>query len=90
MPGLRFGCHYSIYPGDILRFHSHFLGTGLGWDEEFDLLDIIGGGRLANRNKKAYLIGGEMPDLETVTDGEGSSSSTDSVRVFSIEWAAQG
>ena len=88
MPGLRFGCHYSIYPGDILRFHSHFLGTGLGWDEEFDLLDIIGGGRLANRNKKAYLIGGEMPTV----DGEegGSSSSTDSVRVFSIEWAAQG
>lgn len=90
MPGLRFGCHYSIYPGDILRFHSHFLGTGLGWDEEFDLLDIIGGGRLANRNKKSYLIGGEMPTLEKESGDEGSSSSTDLVRVFSIEWAAQG
>lgn len=91
MPGLRFGCHYSIYPGDILRFHSHFLGTGLGWDEEFDLLDIIGGGRLANRNKKAYLIGGEMPTCEQGAVEEGRpSSSTDSVRVFSIEWAAQG
>ncbi|KAH7115950.1 tRNA-splicing endonuclease-like protein subunit sen34 [Dendryphion nanum] len=90
MPGLRFGCHYSIYPGDILRFHSHFLGTGLGWDEEFDLLDIIGGGRLANRNKKAYLIGGEDPSFKKDEESEGNSSSTDAVRVFSIEWSAQG
>ncbi|KAL1593253.1 tRNA-splicing endonuclease subunit [Paraconiothyrium brasiliense] len=59
MPGLRFGCHYSVYPGDPLRFHSHFLATGLGWDEEFDLLDIVGGGRLGTGVKKAYLIGGE-------------------------------
>ncbi|KAF2009965.1 SEN34 subunit of tRNA-splicing endonuclease [Aaosphaeria arxii CBS 175.79] len=83
MPGLRFGCNYSIYPGDPLRFHSHFLGTGLGWDEEFDLLDVIGGGRLANRNKKAYLIGGEDPQVpkESVTSTEG-------MRVFSIEWVA--
>ena len=60
MPGLRFGCHYSVYPGDPLRYHSHFLTTGLGWDEEFDLLDIVGGGRLGTGVKKAYLIGGEV------------------------------
>ena len=24
-PGLRFGCQYLVYPGDPLRFHSHFL-----------------------------------------------------------------
>lgn len=59
MPGLRFGCHYSVYPGDPLRYHSHFLATGLGWDDEFDLLDIVGGGRLGTGVKKAYLIGGE-------------------------------
>lgn len=62
MPGLRFGCHYSVYPGDPLRFHSHFLATGLDWDEEFDLLDIVGGGRLGTGVKKAYLIGGEDKD----------------------------
>ncbi|PSN61853.1 SEN34 subunit of tRNA-splicing endonuclease [Corynespora cassiicola Philippines] len=77
MPGLRFGCHYSVYPGDPLRFHSHFLATGLSWDQEFDLLDIVGGGRLGTGVKKAYLIGGED---ESVTEGE-------SVRAFSIEWA---
>lgn len=68
MPGLRFGCHYSVYPGDPLRFHSHFLATGLGWDEEFDLLDIVGGGRLGTGVKKAYLIGGEEVGGKKVED----------------------
>ncbi|KAJ4301543.1 tRNA-splicing endonuclease subunit [Kalmusia sp. IMI 367209] len=82
MPGLRFGCHYSVYPGDPLRFHSHFLATGLDWDEEFELLDVIGGGRLGTGVKKAYLIGGE----EKAADGE-RGEDKDSVRAFSIEWA---
>jgi tRNA-splicing endonuclease subunit Sen34 len=80
MPGLRFGCHYSVYPGDLLRFHSHFLATGLDWDEEFDLLDVIGGGRLSTRVKKAYLIGGETGKLAG-SEHEGN------LRAFSIEWA---
>ncbi|KAF2200092.1 SEN34 subunit of tRNA-splicing endonuclease [Delitschia confertaspora ATCC 74209] len=75
-PGLRFGCHYTVYPGDPLRFHSHFLATGLDWDEEFDLLDIVGGGRLGTGVKKAYLVGGQNVRERT---GE--------VRAFSIEWA---
>ncbi|KAF2258482.1 SEN34 subunit of tRNA-splicing endonuclease [Lojkania enalia] len=79
MPGLRFGCHYSIYPGDPLRFHSHFLTTGLGWDEEFELLDIVGGGRLGTSVKKTYLIGAEEPEKEEGEEGK--------VRAFSIEWA---
>ncbi|KAF2121372.1 hypothetical protein BDV96DRAFT_210802 [Lophiotrema nucula] len=82
MPGLRFGCHYTVYPGDPLRFHSHFLATGLGWDEEFDLLDIVGGGRLGTGVKKAYLIGGEDPDAEV--QGVGGVGNA---RAFSIEWA---
>lgn len=44
-PGLRFGCQYTAYPGDPLRFHSHFLGVGMGWDEPFDLMRLVGGGR---------------------------------------------
>lgn len=58
-PGLRFGCQFLVYPGDPLRFHSHFLAVGLDWDEEFDLLDLIGGGRLGTGVKKGWLIGGE-------------------------------
>ncbi|KAF2793636.1 SEN34 subunit of tRNA-splicing endonuclease [Melanomma pulvis-pyrius CBS 109.77] len=86
MPGLRFGCHYSVYPGDPLRFHSHFLATGMGWDDEFDLLDIVGGGRLGTGVKKAYLIGGEDPDQIAGEESE-DGATTEPVRAFSIEWA---
>jgi tRNA-splicing endonuclease subunit Sen34 len=98
MPGLRFGCHYNSYPGDPLRYHSHFAATGLGWDDEFDLLDVVGGGRLATGTKKAYMIGGEDADVVTKrrTDGEAAGILSDGskedggreVRAFSIEWAA--
>lgn len=81
MPGLRFGCHYNVYPGDPLRYHSHFAATGLSWDQEFDLLDVVGGGRLGTGTKKAYMIGGEDPEAERMGKEE-------SVRAFSIEWAA--
>ncbi|KAJ4986281.1 tRNA intron endonuclease [Stagonosporopsis vannaccii] len=77
MPGLRFGCNYSVYPGDPLRYHSHFLATGLGWDEKFELLDIVGGGRLGTGTKKAYMVGGQ----DEGNDGAG-------VRAFSVEWAS--
>lgn len=77
-PGLRFGCQYMAYPGDPLRFHSHFLCNGMGWDEEFDLLDIVGGGRLGTGVKKGFLIGGE----EMKDDAEANEE----VRTFCIEW----
>jgi tRNA-splicing endonuclease subunit Sen34 len=85
MPGIRFGCNYSVYPGDPLRYHSHFLATGLDWDEEFDLLDVIGGGRLGTGVKKAYLLGGEDSDKEAVVEEDGLEVKP--VRPFSIEWA---
>ncbi|ETI21399.1 tRNA-intron endonuclease [Cladophialophora carrionii CBS 160.54] len=74
-PGLRFGCQYTVYPGDPLRFHSHFLAIGTEWDEEIDLMDIVGGGRLGTGVKKGFLLGGANP-----TGG--------GVRTFSVEWAA--
>jgi len=77
-PGLRFGCDYTVYPGDPLRFHSHFLAVGYRWDQEIPLLDLIGGGRLGTGVKKGFLIGGEDP---TVQDGK-----NESVRTFCIEW----
>jgi tRNA-splicing endonuclease subunit Sen34 len=79
MPGLRFGCHYNIYPGDPLRFHSHFAATGYGWDEKISMIDVIGGGRLGTAVKKGFLIGGEDTDSE---------AKGDNVRAFTIEWAA--
>jgi tRNA-splicing endonuclease subunit Sen34 len=98
MPGLRFGCDYNVYPGDPLRFHSHFQATHYAWDEKINLLDLVSGGRLGTNVKKSYLIGGEVP-LEL--DGKVQDCSPDKesdvetpgrvvpqVRAFSIEWAA--
>lgn len=79
-PGLRFGCQYCAYPGDPLRFHSHFLATSHGWDDEIDLLDIVGGGRLGTGVKKGYLIGGMEPE-------DGSAEAERKVRTFCLEWA---
>jgi len=78
MPGLRFGCDYNVYPGDPLRFHSHFAAVSYGWNEEISMLDLIGGGRLGTRVKKGFLIGGYDED----TNSEGQ----DSIRTFCIEW----
>ncbi|KAI9787211.1 MAG: tRNA-splicing endonuclease subunit [Geoglossum umbratile] len=82
-PGLRFGCQYLAYPGDPLRFHSHFLTMGYGWDEEFGLLDLVAGGRLGTGVKKGFLIGGPRPSGE-VKDGEERGLSD--VKTFCIEW----
>lgn len=83
MPGLTFGCHYMAYPGDPLRFHSHFLASHVGWDEDLDLLDVVGGGRLGTTEKKAYLIGGS--ENENPDEGDQGAKT---VRTFSIEWAS--
>ncbi|KAM0811027.1 putative PAXNEB protein-domain-containing protein [Seiridium cardinale] len=95
MPGLRFGCDYNVYPGDPLRYHSHFQATHYGWNEQIQLLDIVTGGRLGTNVKKAYLIGGELPaDKGKAEDDAGRShakvenSVIPPVRAFSIEWAA--
>jgi tRNA-splicing endonuclease subunit Sen34 len=93
-PGLRFGCQYVVYPGDPLRFHSHFLAVGIEWEQEIDLMEIVGGGRLGTGVKKGFLIGGVKPDVEQrVVEGEeeeeeeGEESKGERVRTFSVEWA---
>ncbi|KAL2796352.1 hypothetical protein BJX66DRAFT_140556 [Aspergillus keveii] len=80
-PGLRFGCQYLAYPGDPLRFHSHFLVVSTEWDEQLDLMTVISGGRLGTGVKKGFLIGGADKSAEE-SSGAGSN-----VRTFSIEWA---
>lgn len=96
-PGLRFGCQFSVYPGDPLRFHSHFLAVATDWDEEIDLLDLVGGGRLGTGVKKGWLIGGvneggsgqlverheNHPDSRKT---EHANQGDSNVRTFCIEW----
>ncbi|KAK6335425.1 tRNA-splicing endonuclease subunit [Orbilia brochopaga] len=80
-PGLRFGCEFVAYPGDPLRFHSHFLVKTAEWDEEVGIMDLVGGGRLGTGVKKAWMMGGRPDEGE---DGNGD------VRVFSVEWGGFG
>lgn len=81
-PGLRFGARYSVYPGDPLRFHAHYMANQYDWDEEVPILEIVQGGRLATAVKKAFLIGAQEPpsNPESATEPE--------TRTFSIEWAS--
>ncbi|KAK7956006.1 uncharacterized protein PG986_005228 [Apiospora aurea] len=85
MPGLRFGCDYNVYPGDPLRFHSHFQATGFQWNEDIKLLDLVTGGRLGTNVKKSFLIGGRVESEEQHKD---NTDAAHDVRAFSIEWAA--
>ncbi|KAJ3951825.1 tRNA-splicing endonuclease subunit [Colletotrichum tropicale] len=78
-PGLRFGADYSVYPGDPLRYHAHFLATNYGCDEKIPMLDIVGSGRLGTSVKKGFLFGGEA-----VVHGDATAKH---VRTFCVEWA---
>lgn len=84
-PGLRFGCQYTVYPGDPLRFHSHFLAVGKPWDEEFRLMEIVGGGRLGTGVKKGFMIGGAAPGHRAGYGDDDEQAST--TRAFCFEWA---
>ncbi|KAL1845076.1 hypothetical protein VTK73DRAFT_1184 [Phialemonium thermophilum] len=88
-PGLRFGGHYSVYPGDPFRYHAHFLATSYGWDDEIPMLELIGSGRLGTAVKKGFLLGGKKPEVRTYpgAGNEGEQNGDDGVRTFCIEWA---
>lgn len=90
-PGLRFGCTYMAYPGDPLRYHSHFLVVGYDWDEEMDLMTLVGGGRLGTGVKKGFLLGGRelTADSSRLTEPTecDESLSEDVLRCFCVEWA---
>ncbi|KAK9387662.1 hypothetical protein V1515DRAFT_466403 [Lipomyces mesembrius] len=98
-PGLRFGSQFLAYPGDPLRYHSHYLVRGLGYDEEFPLLELVGSGRLGTGVKKAWMVGARLRNdyqdnfavlrPSQTKDGEGSESNDDFVS-FCIEWAGFG
>ncbi|KAI1461812.1 SEN34 subunit of tRNA-splicing endonuclease [Annulohypoxylon moriforme] len=79
MPGLRFGCDYNVYPGDPLRFHSHFQAASYGWDDEITVLDLVAGGRLGTNVKKGYLVGGAVAN-DRGEDKNGENGDVGSVR----------
>ena len=75
-PGLRFGCDFNAYPGDPLRYHSHFM-VHVEKDERegTDMLALVAGGRVATQTRKAWVLAGEVER---------------DIRIFTIEWAGFG
>ncbi|WAQ82615.1 hypothetical protein PtA15_2A932 [Puccinia triticina] len=76
--GLKFGCDFLVYPGDSLRFHSHFACTVIQDPQKpIAPLSLVSYGRLATAVKKSHLL--------ACWD-----ESTQAVKFLSLEWAGMG
>ncbi|KAH9818979.1 hypothetical protein DFH28DRAFT_886929 [Melampsora americana] len=76
--GFKFGCDFLVYPGDTLRFHSHFACTVIESPSTcINPIDLVSFGRLATAVKKAHLL--------ACWDSE-----TGSIDYLSLEWAGMG
>lgn len=55
--GFKFGCDFLVYPGDSLRFHSHFACTVISDPQKLIApLSLVSYGRLATAVKKSHLL----------------------------------
>ncbi|CAB3984397.1 tRNA-splicing endonuclease subunit Sen34-like [Paramuricea clavata] len=54
--GNKFGGDYLVYPGDPLRFHSHFIVKILPCGERLTGLDLVSVGRLGSTVKKTSVL----------------------------------
>ncbi|KAG1756469.1 tRNA-intron endonuclease catalytic domain-like protein [Suillus paluster] len=76
--GIKFGGEYLVYPGDPLRYHSHFVASVIeAPDAALRPMEIVAHGRLGTGTKKAHLLC-EWNDESQV------------VSYLSIEWAGFG
>ncbi|GAA94146.1 uncharacterized protein L969DRAFT_46235 [Mixia osmundae IAM 14324] len=77
-PAPKFGADFLVYPGDPLRFHSHFNAVVLSSPQHpIRPLELVSWGRLATGVKKAALM--------CTYD-----QTTDRVSYLSLEWAGMG
>ncbi|KAL1935810.1 hypothetical protein VTP01DRAFT_4950 [Rhizomucor pusillus] len=72
-PGLKFGGHYLAYPGDPLRYHSHYIVNARDKETPLTPVDLVSMGRLAINVKKVYVLA--------------SPDDSGNINVFSIHWA---
>ncbi|SPO21078.1 related to RNA splicing endonuclease gamma subunit [Ustilago trichophora] len=56
MNGLRFGGAFAVYPGDPLRYHSHYTAQLVLQGENVALTSLVANGRLGTAVKKTHLI----------------------------------
>ncbi|KAI0283260.1 tRNA intron endonuclease [Russula brevipes] len=76
--GSKFGGDWLVYPGDPLRYHSHFVATVQpSPSAPLRPMEIVAHGRLGTATKKAHLLCGWDPVSREVT-------------YISVEWAGFG
>ncbi|KAJ4488018.1 hypothetical protein J3R30DRAFT_3280187 [Lentinula aciculospora] len=76
--GIRFGGDYLVYPGDPLRYHSHFCATVIeSPTHTINPMEIVAHGRLGTATKKTHLFCGWDDEKKTVS-------------YLSIEWSGFG
>ena len=56
MNGLRFGGPFAVYPGDPLRYHSHYTAQLVLEKENIALTSLVANGRLGTAVKKTHLL----------------------------------
>jgi tRNA-splicing endonuclease subunit Sen34 len=75
--GIKFGGDFLVYPGDPLRYHSHFIATVHFKSDTLCPMEIVAHGRLGTGTRKNHLICSV-------------DEKTQEVECFSIEWAGFG
>jgi len=75
--GIKFGGDFLVYPGDPLRYHSHFVASVHFKSGELSPMEIVAHGRLGTGTRKNHLI---------CSWDEKSRE----VECFSIEWSGFG
>ncbi|GJE98121.1 tRNA-intron endonuclease catalytic domain-like protein [Phanerochaete sordida] len=76
--GIKFGGDFLVYPGDPLRYHSHFVATVHESPvAKIRPMEIVAHGRLGTATKKAHLLCGWDEAKQEVS-------------YYSIEWAGFG
>jgi tRNA-splicing endonuclease subunit Sen34 len=76
--GIKFGGEYLVYPGDPLRYHSHFTATVIESPvASLRPMEIVAHGRLGTATKKAHLLCGWDDEKKEVS-------------YISIEWSGFG
>ncbi|KAI0637364.1 tRNA-intron endonuclease catalytic domain-like protein [Trametes polyzona] len=76
--GIKFGGDFLVYPGDPLRYHSHFVATVIESPKAALMpMEVVAHGRLGTATKKSHLFCEWNEETQEVT-------------YFSVEWAGFG
>ncbi|KAI8075242.1 tRNA intron endonuclease [Gongronella butleri] len=73
--GMKFGGDYLAYPGDPMRYHSHYVVRAQDRKETWTMTDLVAMGRLAVTTKKTFVLASPM------------DNDSDHVQCVTIAWA---